>query len=235
VALAASFLLSAAAAADLLATPGNRGGLYQNLFFFLAGLHLRPYLERLVGAASRRRAALTGAAYVVALLAMTATAAQQWPLVWPLVCIVAVVFGMTAAGYVSRWRMVGGGLATLGRRTLPIYVIHMPVLALLDWLLLDLESTVDVRWQWVLALVEPAVLTAVVVAVCLVLDAGLRKAGLTWLFDLPSRRTGRAKRSRHTAGGPSPPPSVEPALDGPTVPLPLLIPTPGHPTQPRDF
>ncbi|HEU4425418.1 MAG TPA: acyltransferase family protein [Pilimelia sp.] len=222
VVLGAAFALSTAAAAGLLATPGNRGGLYQNLFFFLAGLHLRPFLERLVRAANWWRVAVTGAAYAVALLAMAATDSQEWPLVWPLVSIVAVLFGMTAAGQVSRWRALGGGLAALGRRTLPIYVIHMPVLALLDWLLLGPMSTADVRWQWVSAVIEPAVLTAVAVAICLVLHAGLRRAGLTWFFDLPSRRTGHVRRGRHAAGRPSQPPPADPILDGPTIPLPLV-------------
>ncbi len=80
---------------------------------------------------------------------------------------------MTAASQVARWSRLGGGLAALGRRTLPIYVIHMPVLTLLDWLLFGPLSTADTRWQWVWAFVKPPVLTAVVAAICLALEFGL--------------------------------------------------------------
>ena len=201
VVLGAAFVLSAAAAAGLLATPGNRGGLYQNLFFFLAGLYFRPFVQRLARTANLRRVALTGAAYAVALLAMAATASQERPLVWPLVSVVAVLFGVTAAGQVSRWPALGGTLAALGRRTLPIYVIHMPVLALLDWPLFGPLSTMDVWWQLMVAFVEPAAMTAMVVAVSLALDAGLRQAGATWLFDLPSRRTHRVGSGRSGQSG----------------------------------
>ena len=221
VVLGAAFVLSAVAAAGLVATPGNRGGLYQNLFFFLAGLYFRPFVERLAGRSNPRRVALTGAAYGVALLAMQVTASQEWPLVWPLVSIVAVVFGVTAAAQVARWQALGKGLAALGRRTLPIYVIHMPVLALLDWQIYGPLSIMDVRWQWLFAVVEPAALTALVAAVCLVLETGLRKAGATWLFDLPGRRARRGP-ARHRSPRPSAARPAGTAVHAPTVPLPVL-------------
>jgi len=204
------------------ATPGNRGGLYQNLFFFVAGLHFRPLIERLAGTASWRRVALDGTAFAMALLGMAATASQQWPLVWPLVSIIAVSFGVTAAGRVSRWRNLGGALAALGRRTLPVYVIHMPVLALLDWLLFGPMCTANVRWQWVLAVVEPALLTAAVTTICLALHAALRSAGLIWFFDLPGSGNRRAEPARNAVSGPRLARPAEPALDGPTRPLPLV-------------
>lgn len=50
-----AFVLSATAAAELVATPGNRGGVYQNLVFFLAGLYGKPLVERVATAASWRR------------------------------------------------------------------------------------------------------------------------------------------------------------------------------------
>ncbi|MET7394764.1 acyltransferase [Dactylosporangium sp. NPDC005572] len=176
VVLGGAFALSAATAADLIAAPGNRGALYEDLFFFLAGLYFRPLVERLASGSSLRRLALTGAAFAAVLLAVRVTASEKWPLVWPLVCIVAVVFGVTAAGQVVRWSALGNGLAALGRRTLPIYVIHMPILAMLDRLLYDPLSTMDERWQLLVAIVEPAVLTTLVVVACLLLETGLRRA-----------------------------------------------------------
>jgi uncharacterized membrane protein YcfT len=230
VVLGSAFVLSAVAAAGYIATPGNRGGLYQNLFFFLAGLYFRPFLERLAGSSNLRRLALTGAAFVAALLAMRVTASQEWPLVWPLVSMVAVVFGVTAAAQAARSPALGNGLAALGRRTLPIYVIHMPVLALLDRALYGPLSTMDVRGQLLFAVVEPAALTTFVVVVCLVLETGLRKVGATWLFELPGGRSRRGPARHAAAQPPWPQPPVpqpsapQPAgpVDSPTVLLPVL-------------
>jgi uncharacterized membrane protein YcfT len=238
VVLGAAFVLSAAAAAGFLATPGNRGGLYQNLFFFLAGVSFRPFVEGLARNSNLRRLALTGAAYAVALAAMAATASQEWPLVWPLVSVVAVLFGVTAAGQAARWPALGGALAALGRRTLPIYVIHMPIVALLDRPLYGPLSTMDVRWQLVFAVVEPAALTALVTAICLTLETILRKVGAAWLFELPGWRIRPPTPARHAAAGPSPqPPTVAPAADpadpggAPTVRLPVV----DAPTVPLPF
>ncbi len=58
-----------------------------------AGLHLRPLVERLAATASWRRVALTGAVYAVVLLVIAVTAAQKWPLVWPLASVRAVLSG----------------------------------------------------------------------------------------------------------------------------------------------
>ncbi|MGK5739202.1 alanine racemase [Micromonospora sp. URMC 103] len=127
--------LSAAAAAGLLNTPGNRGGLYQNLIFFLAGLHLRPHIGRWAATATRRRLVLTAGAYALALAAMAAAGAQRWLGVWPLVSVVAVAFGITAAAHLCRRSALSAPIATLGRTTLPVYVIHLPVLAVLHRLL----------------------------------------------------------------------------------------------------
>src|SRR5262249_35007374 len=63
VVLGAAFALSTASAAGLLATPGNRGALYQNLFFFVAGLRLRPIVEDSARRATWRRVVVSGGAY----------------------------------------------------------------------------------------------------------------------------------------------------------------------------
>ncbi|GIF51816.1 putative membrane protein YcfT [Asanoa ferruginea] len=181
-------VLSAVAAAGLLATPGNRGGVYQNLVFFLAGLYLRPRIERLAATATRRRLVLTSLAYVLGLTAMAAAGAQQWFGVWPLVSVVAVVFGVTAAARVARRPALSGPLVRLGRITLPIYVIHMPVLALLHRLLVRPLSSLDGGAQLFVSLGYPVVVTALVITVCLGIHRGLMMVGARWLFDLPYKR-----------------------------------------------
>ncbi|GAB3933088.1 hypothetical protein GCM10027614_03390 [Micromonospora vulcania] len=188
--------LSAVAAAGLLDTPGNRAGLYQNLVFFLAGLHLRPQIERWAATANRRRLVLTAGAYVLALAAMAVAGAQRWFGVWPLVSVVAVAFGVTAAARLGRWPALGDRLATLGRITLPIYVIHMPVLALLHRLLHAPVSGLDGVGQGLIVLGYPILLTGLVIGVSLALHRGLLAVHARWLFALP---TSRRPAPRHVA------------------------------------
>ena len=186
-------VLSAVAAAGLVPTPGDRGSFYQNLVFFLAGLYFRPRIERLAATATARRLWLTFGAYVAALAVMAAVSAQEWFGVWLVVSAVAVVFGVTAAArLVWAWPRLGDRLARLGRITLPIYVIHMPVLALLHLFLVGPLSGLSGAGQLLAAPVYPAVLTAVVITVSLAIHRGLTLVGARWLFDLPRLARRRA-------------------------------------------
>ncbi|GIF69027.1 hypothetical protein Ais01nite_70620 [Asanoa ishikariensis] len=179
------------AGVGFLPTPGDRGGFYQNLVFFLAGLYFRPRIERLAATATRRRLWLTGAVYAVALALMAALGAEEWFGVWLVVSAVAVVFGVTAAARLAVARpSLSARLARLGRITLPIYVIHMPVLALLHGLLVGPVSALGGGAQLVVAVGYPAVLTAVVIGLSLGIHRGLIAVRARWLFDLPSRRLG---------------------------------------------
>ncbi|MFY1615843.1 acyltransferase family protein [Micromonospora sp. WMMD736] len=181
-------VLSAVAAAGLLATPGNRGGLYQNLLFFLAGLYLRPHIQRWAATATRRRLALTGGAYALALAGMAAAGAQRWFGVWPAVSVVAVAFGVTAAAQLAQWPALGDRLAALGRVTLPIYVIHMPLLALLHHLLAAPVSELDAGAQGLIVLGYPILLTALVGGLSLAVHRALLAARARWLFAFPGTR-----------------------------------------------
>jgi uncharacterized membrane protein YcfT len=186
--LGAALLLSAAGSAQLLAGPGNRGQLYQNLFFFLAGLRCKPVLHRLAETVRARTLGWCAAVYVLIIAAVELLGARQWFGVWPAVSALAVVVGVAGAGRLQHWRRLSGGLAALGRTTLPIYVMHMPLLALAHLLLLKPLSDLGGAAQSVLAPVLPLVLTALLVAVCLCLHRGLQTVDARWLFDLPGRR-----------------------------------------------
>jgi uncharacterized membrane protein YcfT len=190
--LGVALALSVATAAGAFAVPGNRGGLLQNLVFFLAGLHFRAPIERLAAAATWRRVAATGGAYTVVLLFMPATGTQAVPGVWTAASIVAVVFGVTAMARVARWAPAGTVMAALGRRTLPIYVLHMPLLALAHRLLLGPLSNSGPA-QPMLALVEPLMMTAALVLACLGLHRAFQAMRAGWLFDLPRRRSTPAR------------------------------------------
>ncbi|MEV1157413.1 acyltransferase [Micromonospora chokoriensis] len=187
-------VLSAVAAAGLLDTPGNRGGLYQNLVFFLAGLYLRPQIQQWAATASPRRLLLTSGSYVLALAAMAAAGAQQWFGVWPAVSVLAVIFGITAAARLARRSALSRPLASLGRITLPIYVVHMPVLALLHRLLLVPVSELGPSAQGLIVLGYPVLLTGLVIGLSLAVHRGLLAVRAGWLFALPGPR--RAKASR---------------------------------------
>ncbi|MEO3807560.1 acyltransferase [Sphaerisporangium sp. B11E5] len=191
--IGAALVLAVAVAGWPEPLPGNRASLLRNLVFFLAGLHLRPHLERLAATTGPRRAALLGAGYAAALLAVALTGAEGVPGVWPAVCALAVMFGVSAAPLLAAVPGLGAGAAWLGRRTLAVYVVHMPVLALLDHFLAPPLSAVGPAWlRLVLAVVYPVLMTAVIVALCLLAEKALGRA--SWLFDLPAReRRGRRR------------------------------------------
>jgi uncharacterized membrane protein YcfT len=188
-----AFLLSATASAGLLAAPGNRGQLYQNLFFFLAGLRLKPWIERWVGSVTLRRVLVGGFFYLAVMLAVRQLGAKEWFGVWPVVSILAVLLGVAAAVEVSRRLRVARPLSRLGRQTLPIYVIHMPLLALLHAALLRPFSSADAAAQLALAAFLPIVLTALVAVSCLTMHSWIMAGRGSWLFDLPSRRRPAAR------------------------------------------
>ncbi|HET6483488.1 MAG TPA: acyltransferase [Actinoplanes sp.] len=189
--LGAALLLSAAASAGWLAGPGNRGQLYQNLFFFLAGLRLKPWVQRWAATAGPRLLALCVTAYAGGLLLVTILGAKQWFGVWPALCSIAVLTGIAGAVQLARIPRLSGGLAALGRNTLPIYVMHLPLLALMHLLLLRPLSASGPLPQFVAACVLPVVLTAFLVAVCLYLRRGVLAVGGWWLFELPAGRLPR--------------------------------------------
>jgi len=188
VVLGAAFLLSAIASAGLLASPGNRGQLYQNLLFFLAGLRLKPWVERLAAAATNRMLILGALGYLGVMALIQVLGAKQWFGVWPVASGLAVLIGVLAAARLQRWRRPAALLENLGRRTLPIYVMHMPLLALLHLALLRPFSALGSSAQLLLAAVLPVALTALLVWICLTLHRGLQAAGAKWLFDLPGAR-----------------------------------------------
>ena len=184
--LVATFLVSAAAASHLLLDPSNRAQVLQNLFFFLAGLYGREPLERLAHRANVRTALTCFTVYAVCVAAMYALGAETWFGIWPAVSILATLFGLTGAAVVARRaRRTTATLAFLGQRTLPIYVIHLAALAGFD----QLTRKIDFEPTWAgYAVVEPILLTAALIGVCLALEQLLRWIRADFLFDPPFAR-----------------------------------------------
>src|SRR5262245_36458250 len=95
--LAAAFALSATAAAELVPTPGDRGGLYQNLVFFLAGLYGKRIIEQVAAAATWVRFLAVAVPYAGVLAAVHHVGARTWFGLWPAISLVAVFLGVTLA------------------------------------------------------------------------------------------------------------------------------------------
>ena len=220
VVLGAAFLLSAIASAGWLASPGNRGQLYQNLLFFLIGLRLKPWVERLAEKATGRMLLVGSVGYLGIMAVIQVLGAKQWFGVWPIASGLAVIIGVAAAAQLQRWRRPATLLANLGQRTLPIYVMHMPLLALLHLVLLRPFNALGTPLQLILAAILPIALTALLVWLCLTLHGGLQRIGASWLFDLPGPR-----KPKQPATGAPPAPEV-PAQRGwsdePTRALPVI-------------
>lgn len=185
--IGAAAVLSIAASSGFVPIVSNRGSLLYNFTFFLLGLHLAPQIRRFVARVSLAVIALLVAAFLAAFGAMRLTGSEMVPGVWLLVSVTGVAAGLAVASRMSRMRGVGPGLVWLGRRSLPIYVIHMPLVALADFLIADWLPDARVAVQLVAAVVMPIVVTAVVVAVSLLLNRLLERGGASWLFDLPRR------------------------------------------------
>jgi uncharacterized membrane protein YcfT len=205
--LGSALILSIVDSAGWLATPGDRGGMYQNLIWFLLGFSFKPAVIRVANSATMRRLLLFGGVYVVLLGFMVVTKSQKWPGVWSVVSFSAIVFGLTGASMVSRLERVGTAIAKLGRNTLPIYITHMPLLGLFHLVLIGPLSHASRGVQLVVACVEPIVLTVALIALSLMLRDGLERVHMGWLYDLPTRKrpapaADAEPPARHTAADP---------------------------------
>lgn len=183
--------LSVAVSAGYVEIVSNRGSLLYNVTFFLLGAFFAPQLHGLLARVTPWWAVLAVLVYAVGFGAMRLTGTEETPGVWPLVSVLGCAMGLAAATQLARIRALGPGLAWLGRRTLPIYLLHMPLLALIDLPLSDLLATARPGVQLAAAALLPIATTALLVPVCVLLDRILVRDGLTWLFDLPRRRIRR--------------------------------------------
>lgn len=183
-ALAAALVLSTVAAAGWVPTPGNRYGLLTNLVFFLLGVQLARHGEvvrRHVGPAA---GATLGAAVVVTFVVGVALwvllGLDTTPGVRPALGLLGAGAGAATAVALSRIP-VAAGLAALGRRTLPVYVVHLPLVAF--------AHGASARWVptgslWAAAL-YPVLATVLVVGASLALHRVLLRVGGRWLFEAP--------------------------------------------------
>mgnify|MGYP001582670455 CR=1 FL=1 len=192
VVLPVAFVVAAVAGAGLIPDLGNLWQLVQNLFFFLVGLRGREVVMRFAGRIGVGGAVALSVGYAGALAVVSVLGIRLQPGVWPALALLAVAFGVALSVVLDRHvGAVARPLQWIGRRTLPIYVLHMIPLALID---AGLRAT-GWRTTPVVEAVAPVVLTVVVIAVCLGVHALLVRGGLGALFD-PLQLTDRLAAAR---------------------------------------
>jgi hypothetical protein len=86
-------------------------------------------------------------------------------------------------------------LSTIGRRTLPIYVLQLP----LFWLILSLPGVTELLQVPVVRMVAPALGVALIASASLGIYWGAMKTPLRHLFQMPQPLYERIVRSSSTA------------------------------------
>ncbi len=155
----------------------NRESALAHLVFFLVGARFPALVHR--AAELRLPLAVGVGAYALSAVAVYRLDLPRGPVLL-LLGSLGVVVGLAAGRRLAGLPWLGAGLSRLGRRTLPVYVLHLPLLGVLVHLVPAGATTAGP-----VAAVLPLVLTAVVVGACLALHRVLVGTGLTWLFALP--------------------------------------------------
>jgi uncharacterized membrane protein YcfT len=184
--------LAAVAYASVIPEIGLMKAVLRHLVWFLAGA-LFPQAVEWVAARAGWRVLLLSAALFAAPLAAILSGAPGF--IYPIACAGGVALGIVLAVLLAPSN-VGRGLAWVGRRTLPIYVLHLPLLA--GWnALIGL-----VPWDSVplpLAVVYPFLVTGLVVAAAVGLHVPLGR--IPWLFGIPASVAARVNREPASARG----------------------------------
>lgn len=167
------------------------------LVFLLAGLRLGAVADRLAETADRRALAQRGA---VALVGATVLGVPRFPddLAVVVAGLAVLPFALTLVGRLAVGRPERRGLVRVGTAAVAIYLVHVPVLALVDHAVLARLGYVGQGAQYAVAVLEPVVLTAVVVLAGVVVTA---------LVELVTRR-----RRPRAAGPAGPLPDPAPVL-----------------------
>ncbi|MFD6446347.1 acyltransferase family protein [Promicromonospora sp. NPDC060204] len=163
-------------------------GTAQFAVFFLAGLHLRPLLERFAERVTWLWALLAVGLWLGIQIAVRDLGLADVPGVYLLANVAGVPAGVAVSVLLSR---VPGalGLQWIGARTLPVFVTHTSVvLALLCLLYRNAVWVPAPQSQWL-----PVVLWAAAIGVGLGLGALAPRTGARWLFAPPGWLAGSGR------------------------------------------
>ncbi|MFI9487319.1 hypothetical protein ACIG47_13095 [Promicromonospora sp. NPDC052451] len=132
------------------------------LVFLLAGLRLGAVADRLAETADRRALVQRGA---VALVGASVLGVPRFPddLAVVVAGLAVLPFALTLVARISAGRFGHRGLTRVGTAAVAIYLVQIPVLALVDHAALARLGYVGQGAQYAVAVLEPLVLTAVVV------------------------------------------------------------------------
>jgi uncharacterized membrane protein YcfT len=171
----AALLSVVAAQVDTGNAPIDKMGTYY--VFFAAAVRLGPRVRELAPRTRGRHAVALTALYVAVAVAVTATGLLWLPGVRLVVSTVAVVAGVAVAVALSRLRSAAW-LVALGRRTLPVYLLHSYAILAAAAVLAGHDGVLT---PWA-PLVAP-----LLTAVATVLALGLHRVtrGVPGLYDLP--------------------------------------------------
>lgn len=164
----------------------NRASVLQHFVYFAVGAFFPAAVERMARLRPTHALGLTVLAVLIHLTASTLDVRAGTATV--LVSITAVPVAVWLAAVIARWSPAARPLAGVGRRTLSLYVLHVPVLAVWHLVLpspLPFESSVP---GMAALAVYPVLGTAVVIACCLVLQRVLEGVGAGWMFRGPHER-----------------------------------------------
>jgi len=150
---------------------------------YMAGFRLPAIGSAIV---AREGLRITAVPLILYLAALSATALLPIPDL--LLDLAGIGTALVLVGLAQRhWPAPARGAAWLGRRTLPIYLLHFPIIAAL--------GCGALRWLDPLPTLHPAILVttplmaALAVALSLLLHQVLQRAGGGWLFALPGPGT----------------------------------------------
>ncbi len=162
----------------------NRASLLQHFVFFVFAARFPAVIGAMSRLQPRTVLLVTGAgAAVLAVPVLLGVSSVPNRL---LVSAVAIPLAVRGCAALAQWRPAELLGSFLGRRTLPIYVLHVPVLAVLHaWFVDSLRFEGTTLLSIALLAVYPLTATAAIVLVCLGLERVLDRAGFEWLFTAP--------------------------------------------------
>ena len=153
--------------------------------FYAAGAVFPDAVRTMAVKVTPVSAAGVAAVFAVATVSVRHTEIGDAPFVTPVLYALGVWAGLGVA-VMTRGRLADG-LAELGRRTLPIYVMHVPLIMTWSWAIrrTGWRGWFPVEWaMWG----YPVVLTSAAIVVALAVHALLQRLGAWWLFSLDRGR-----------------------------------------------
>ena len=147
--------------------------------YFLLGIYFPALFMRAAGEPSIKRCAVLLAVYAGAVVPILID--RTAPGIWIPATLVGVALVLSIARILPASRPVEW-LQYVGRNTLPVYVLHIPLLLIVR------EMTQDhLHFIFPQGLMFSAIGNVALLGSCLALAILLKRAGLGWLFKLPSR------------------------------------------------